>query len=170
MEGWLEAINAQAKRASEIIRRIRRFMQKGETQFGPVDMNLIARETEALLAHEAKSHQVSVVLELAEGLPNVQGDRVLLQQVVFNLLRNALDAVRSQTGERRVALSTSFDTQQVTLGVSDNGPGVDPAFGEDIFDSFITSKKDGLGMGLTISRTIIEAHAGTLRYTRNPEG
>jgi len=170
MEGWLEAINAQAKRASEIIRRIRRFMRKGETQFGPVDMNLIAREAEALLAHEGKSHQVDVVLELAEGLPNVQGDRVLLQQVVFNLLRNALDAVRSQTGERRVALSTSFDTQQVTLGVSDNGPGVDPAFGEDIFDSFITSKKDGLGMGLTISRTIIEAHAGTLRYTRNPEG
>jgi PAS domain S-box-containing protein len=170
MEGWLEAINSQAKRASEIIRRIRRFMQKGETQFGPVDLNLIARETEALLAHEAKSHQVSVVLELAEGLPNVQGDRVLLQQVVFNLLRNALDAVRSQTGERRVTLGSSFDTQQVTLEVTDNGPGVDSAFGEDIFDSFITSKKDGLGMGLTISRTIMEAHAGTLRYTINPEG
>jgi C4-dicarboxylate-specific signal transduction histidine kinase len=145
-------------------------MQKGETQFGPVDINLIARETEALLAHEAKSHQVDVVLELDEGLPNVPGDRVLLQQVVFNLLRNALDAVRSQTGERRVTLGSSFDTQQVTLEVTDNGPGVDSAFGEDIFDSFITSKKDGLGMGLTISRTIIEAHAGTLRYTTNPEG
>ncbi|MCU0809870.1 MAG: PAS domain-containing protein [Thiobacillaceae bacterium] len=170
MEGWLEAINAQAKRASEIIRRIRRFMQKGETQFGPVDLNLIASESDALLAHEARSNQVSVVLDLAEGLPNVQGDRVLLQQVVFNLLRNALDAVRTQPGERRVALSTSFDSQQVTFKASDNGPGVDPAFGEDIFDSFITSKKDGLGMGLTISRTIIEAHAGSLRYTTNPEG
>jgi PAS domain S-box-containing protein len=170
MEGWLEAINAQAKRASEIIRRIRRFMQKGETEFGPVDMNLIARETEALLAHEIRSHQVSVDLDLAEGLPAVTGDRVLLQQVVFNLLRNALDAVRAQPGERRVALSTSFDSQQVRFKISDNGPGVDPAFGEAIFDSFITSKKDGLGMGLTISRTIIEAHAGSLRYTANPEG
>jgi PAS domain S-box-containing protein len=170
MEGWLEAINAQAKRASEIIRRIRRFMQKGETQFGPVDMNLIAREAEALLAHEARSHQVSVALQLAEDLPAVAGDRVLLQQVVFNLLRNALDAVCSQPGERRVVLSTSSDSQQVTFRVSDNGPGIDPAFGEDIFDSFITSKKDGLGMGLTISRTIIEAHAGTLRYIINPEG
>jgi PAS domain S-box-containing protein len=169
MEGRLEAINAQAKRASEIIRRIRHLMQKDETQFGPVDMNLIARETEALLAHEARSHQVSVILELAEGLPTVPGDRVLLQQVVFNLLRNALDAVRSRTGERRVVLSSSFDSQQVTFKVSDNGPGVDPAFGADIFDSFITSKKDGLGMGLTISRTIIEAHAGSLHYTTNPE-
>jgi PAS domain S-box-containing protein len=170
LEGWLEAINAQAKRASEIIRRIRRFMQKGETQFGPVDMNLIAREADALLAHEAKSNQVTVVLELAEDLPAVQGDRVLLQQVVFNLVRNAMDAVRSQPGERKVTLSTRFDAQQVTLAVGDNGPGVDPAFGEDIFDSFITSKKDGLGMGLTISRTIVEAHAGTLRYTTNPGG
>jgi two-component system sensor histidine kinase DctS len=170
MEGWLEAINAQAKRASEIIRRIRRVMQKGETQFGPVDLNLIARETDALLAHEARSHQASVVLELAEGLPAVAGDRVLLQQVVFNLLRNALDAVHAQPGERRIALSTSFDSQQVTFKISDNGPGVDPAFGEDIFDSFITSKKDGLGMGLAISRTIVEAHAGSLRYAANPEG
>ena len=170
MEGWLEAINAQAKRASEIIRRIRRFMQKGETQFGPVDMNLIARETEGLLAHDAKSHQVSVALELAEDLPAVPGDRVLLQQVAFNLLRNALDAVRSQPGDRRVVLTTSFDSQQVTFKVSDNGPGVDPAMGEDIFDSFITSKEDGLGMGLTISRTIVEAHAASLRYTTNPEG
>jgi C4-dicarboxylate-specific signal transduction histidine kinase len=170
MEGWLEAINAQAKRASDIIRRIRRFMQKGETQFAPVDMNAIARETQALLAHEAKSHEVDVVLKLDEGLPNVQGDRVLLQQVVFNLLRNALDAVRSQSGERRIVLSTSFDSQQVTFKVSDNGAGVDPAFGQDIFDSFITSKEDGLGMGLTISRTIIEAHAGSLRYITNPEG
>jgi C4-dicarboxylate-specific signal transduction histidine kinase len=110
-------------------------------------MNLIARETEALLAHEIRSHQVSVDLDLAEGLPAVTGDRVLLQQVVFNLLRNALDAVRAQPGERRVALSTSFDSQQVTFKVSDNGPGVDPAFGEAIFDSFITSKKDGLGHG-----------------------
>jgi C4-dicarboxylate-specific signal transduction histidine kinase len=92
-----------------------------------------------------------------------------LQQVVFNLLRNALDAVRSQPGERRVVPSTSFDSRQVTFKVSDNGPGVDPAFGEGIFDSFITGKKNGLGMGLTISRTIIEAHAGSLRYTNNPE-
>jgi PAS domain S-box-containing protein len=169
MERRLEAINAQAKRASEIMRRIRSLVQKGETQFGPVDMNLIARETEALLAHEARLHQVSVILELAEGLPAVPGDRVLLQQVVLNLLRNALDALRSQPGERRIVLSTSFDSQQVTFQVSDNGPGVDPALGESIFDSFITSKEGGLGMGLSVSRAIIDAHAGSFRYTTNAE-
>lgn len=170
LEGWLEAINAQAKRASEIIRRLRRFLQKGETQQGPVDVNRITREAAALLAHEAKSHHVIVELDLADDLPALQGDRVLLQQVVFNLGRNAVDAVRDQGGEGRVRLSTRFDDQHVTVEVSDNGPGVDAAFGESIFDSFITNKKDGLGMGLAISRSIVEAHAGSLRYTTNPGG
>jgi PAS domain S-box-containing protein len=170
LEGWLEAINAQAKRASEIIRRLRRFLQKGETQQGPVDLNQIIREAAALLAHEAKSHDVTFELDLADDLPAIQGDRVLLQQVVFNLGRNAIDAVRDQAEEGRVRLSSSFDGQRVMVKVSDNGPGVDAALGENIFDSFITNKKDGLGMGLAISRSIVEAHAGSLRYTTNPGG
>lgn len=170
IEAWLEAINAQAKRASEIIRRLRRFLQKGETQQGPVDMNQVAREAAALLAHDAKAQQVAVVLDLTDALPRVQGDRVLLQQVVFNLGRNAVDALHDQPGERIVTLATEFDAGQVTLKVSDNGPGVDPRLGEAIFDSFISGKKEGLGLGLTISRSIVEAHAGTLRYVANPQG
>jgi len=167
---WLEAINTQAKRASEIVRRVRRFVHKGEPQFGPVDMNLIAREVAALIDHEARSQKVGIVLELAEDLPPVLGERVLLEQVVFNLVRNAMDAVLPQSVERRVTLWTSFDAQRVYVEVSDTGPGVDPALGDLIFDSFVTSKQEGLGMGLTISRSIIEAHASTLRYARNPEG
>ncbi len=167
---WLDAINTQAKRASEIVRRVRSFVQKREPQFGPVDLNLIAREVAALIDHEARSQAVEIVLELAEDLPSAQGERILLEQVVFNLTRNALDALLAQSGVRRVKLKTSYDSKQVYFEVSDNGPGVDPALGEHIFDSFVTSKQEGLGMGLTISRTLIEAHGGTLRYAPNPGG
>jgi PAS domain S-box-containing protein len=170
IETWLDAINTQAKRASEIIRRVRHFVQKGEPQFGPVDLNPIAREVVALIGHEARSQEVEITLELAEDLPPVQGERILLEQVVFNLVRNAMDAVLAQPGKHRVTLKTNFDAHLVYFEVSDNGLGVDPALGERIFDSFITNKPDGLGMGLTISRTIIEAHAGSLRYITNPEG
>lgn len=167
---WLESINTQAKRASEIVRRVRHFVQKREPQFGPVDLNLIAREVAALIQHEARSLQVEIVLDLAEDLPSVQGERILLEQVVFNLARNALDAVQIQAGERKITLRTTVDAHLVYFEVSDNGPGVDPALAERMFDSFVTSKQEGLGMGLTISRTIIEAHAGSLRCTPNPEG
>lgn len=170
MESWLEAINAQAKRASEIVKRVRRFVQKGEPQFGPVDLNLIVRETAALLGHEARAHEVEIVEALAETLPPVQGDRVLLEQVVFNLVRNAMDAVLAGTGPRRVTLATSADDRLVYAEVSDTGPGVDPALAAHVFDSFVTGKRGGLGMGLAISRSIVEAHGGTLRYSATPGG
>ncbi len=167
---WLDSINTQAKRASEIVRRVRRFVQRGEHEFGSVDLNPIIREVAALLDHEAKSQEVEIVLELAEALPPVQGKHVLLEQVVFNLVRNALDAVLDQASERRITLRTSFDAQLAYVEVIDTGPGVDPALGEHIFDSFVTSKQEGMGMGLTISRSIIEAHAGSLRNVNNSEG
>jgi len=135
-----------------------------------VDLNPIIREVAALLDHEARSQEVEIVLELAEALPPVQGESVLLEQVIFNLVRNALDAVLDQASERRIMLRTSFDAQLVYVEVIDTGPGVDPALGEHIFDSFVTSKQEGMGMGLTISRSIIEAHAGSLRYVKNSEG
>ena len=170
LEGWLEAINAQAKRASEIVRRVRHFVQKKEPQLGPVDLNLVARETAALVDHDARAQAVGIVLDLAQDLPQVQAERVLLEQVVFNLVRNAMDAAQAGTGERRVMLRTAFDAQLVYVEVSDTGPGVDPALGEQIFDSFVTSKQGGLGMGLAISRSIAEAHGGTLRYAARPGG
>lgn len=170
MEAWLEAINAQAKRAGEIVKRVRSFVQKGEPRLVPVDLNLVARETAALVDHDARSHGVEIVRELAEGLPLVQGERVLLEQVAFNLLRNAIDAALTGSGERRVTLRTFSDAQLVYVEVSDTGHGVDPALGEQIFSSFVTSKQGGLGMGLAISRSIVEAHGGSLRYASNPGG
>jgi PAS domain S-box-containing protein len=167
---WLDAINTQTSRASEIVRRVRRFVQKQEPQYAPVDLSHTATEVAALLEHEAESQQVEIVLELAEDLPPVHGEHVLLEQVVFNLARNAMDEVVSQSGERRIILRTSYDAQQVHVEVSDNGRGVDAALAEHIFDSFITGKEGGLGLGLSISRSIVEAHGGVLRYTANPGG
>jgi len=123
-----------------------------------------------LLSHEARSQQVEIVLELAENLPPVHGERVLLEQVVFNLARNAMDAVLSQPGERRITLRTAFDGQLVHVEVSDTGSGVDAALADHIFDSFVTGKQGGMGLGLSISRSIIETHAGILRYAPNPGG
>jgi C4-dicarboxylate-specific signal transduction histidine kinase len=167
---WLDAINTQTSRASEIVRRVRRFVQKQELQYAPVDLSHTATEVAALLEHEAKSQQVEIVLKLAEDLPPVHGEHVLLEQVVFNLARNAMDEVVSQSGERRIILRTSYDAQQVHVEVSDNGRGVDAALAEHIFDSFITGKEGGLGLGLSISRSIVEAHGGVLRYAANPGG
>jgi len=170
MQTWLEAINAQAKRASEIVRRVRHFVQKGELQRGPVNLNDVARDVVALLRHEAQSQAVEIELQLAEDLPPVQGELVLLEQVIFNLVRNAMEALLQQPSGRRITLTTSFDAERVYVEVRDNGPGVSPALGEHVFDSFVTSKQEGMGMGLTISRSIIEAHAGKLRYDVHPEG
>jgi PAS domain S-box-containing protein len=170
MRTWLEAINTQAKRAGEIVQRVRRFVKKAPQQFGRVDLNQVARDVATLIGHDARAHLVTIALQLAENLPAVRGDRVLLEQVAFNLLRNALDAVEGRAGERRITLKTWHDSDNVHFGVDDNGPGVDQALGANIFDSFVTSKQEGLGMGLAISRSIIEAHAGALRYAANPGG
>ncbi len=170
IKSWLDAINTQTSRASEIVRRVRRFVQKQELQFVPVDLGHTASEVAALLEHEAQSQQVEMVLDLAEGLPPVHGEHVLLEQVVFNLARNAMDEVLSQPGERKITLKTAYDAQQVYIEVSDNGSGVDAALAERIFDSFVTGKEGGLGMGLSISRSIVEAHGGILRYAANPGG
>jgi PAS domain S-box-containing protein len=170
IKSWLDAINTQTSRASEIVRRVRRFVQKQDLQYAPVDLGHTATEVAALLEHEARSQQVEIVLDLAEDLPPVHGEHVLLEQVVFNLARNAMDEVLSQPGARKITLKTSFDAQQVYIAVSDTGRGVDAALAERIFDSFVTGKEGGLGMGLSISRSIIEAHGGILRYVASPEG
>jgi two-component system sensor kinase FixL len=170
LENWLEAINAQAKRASEIVRRVRRFVRKAELQRGPVDLNRVAGEVAGLLRHEARSQDMEIILRLVDDLPLAQGDAVLLEQVVFNLARNAMDAVLPRPHARRITISTSFDPERVQVEVGDTGPGVDPALGDHIFDSFVTGKQEGVGMGLAISRSIIEAHAGTLRYQANADG
>ncbi len=170
IELWLESINNQAKRASEIVRRVRRFVQTEKHQYGPVNLNQVTTEVVALLRHETQSQAVEVVLQLAADLPPVQGELILLEQVIFNLLRNALEALLPLPSERKITLLTAFDADRVYIEVSDTGRGIAPEIGDSIFETFVTSKQEGLGLGLAISRSIIEAHAGKLGYVINPEG
>ena len=167
---WLEAINAQAKRAGEVVRRLRRFVRKGEIQSGPVDMNQVAREVVALMRFDASRQNVSIDLDLAEGMPSLSAELILVEQVLFNLMRNALEAMTREIGEKRILIRTRFDEAHAYVEVRDGGPGVDAALGDKIFESFMTDKQDGLGMGLAISRSIVEAHGGTLGYVNNPQG
>ncbi|MBI5330992.1 MAG: PAS domain-containing protein [Betaproteobacteria bacterium] len=170
MQKWLEAIHTQARRASETVRRMRGFMQTDEPQHGPVDLNRIASEVAALLRHEGRAQGTEIALHLDPGLPTVQGEAILLEQVVFNLVRNAMDALLLQPGERRITLVTSFDAEQVYVEVGDTGLGIDPVLGERVFDLFVTTKRKGAGMGLAISRSIIEAHSGAIRQSARTEG
>lgn len=170
LKTWLEAMNTQAKRASEVVRHLRRFVRKGDIHPGPVDLNQAAREVAGLMRFEVARHKVAIELDLAEGMPTLSAELILMEQVLFNLVRNALEALVRQDGEKRVTVRTRHDEAQVRVEVEDNGPGVDAALGDRIFESFMTGKRDGLGMGLAISRSIVEAHGGTLDYLNNPLG
>jgi two-component system sensor kinase FixL len=167
---WLEAINAQAKRASEVVRHLRRFVSRGDIQAGPVDLNQVAREVAALMQFDADRHGVAISLELADGMPTLSAELILVEQVLFNLLRNALEAVSRTAGPGHIVLRTGYDERQAWVEVEDNGPGVSEELGETIFESFKTDKREGLGLGLAISRSIVEAHGGTLAYVNNQEG
>lgn len=167
---WLGQINAQAQRAGEVVKRLRRFAHKGETPRGQVSLNELARDVLALTEHGARGQAVEMVLALDERLPTILGDRVLLEQVVFNLVRNALEAVAEQPGVRRVEIRTGRDTAGVWLDVADTGAGMREEIGKNIFESFLTQKPNGLGIGLAVSRSIIEAHGGGISYYSPPEG
>jgi len=167
---WLKAINTQAKRASDVVRRVRRFVQKDDSNFASVDLNQAIRDAALLLEHEAQSQGLAITLDLAPDLPAVHGGQVLLEQVIFNLGRRALLALAKQAGTRHLSLTTRFDRAWVHVEVRDTGLDLDPALGDQIFDSFLTSMEQSKNMGLILSRTIIEAHAGTLRYVPNPGG
>jgi signal transduction histidine kinase len=167
---WLQTIHGQAVRAGDILRRVRRFVRRQDMQRVPVDLNGRVCEVVDLLRSEARSREVAVYLDLHEDLPHVPADPVLIEQVVFNLVRNALDALQERAPPRVVTLSSARAGDRVYVEVRDNGPGVDAALGARIFDSFVSSKGEGVGMGLAISRSIIEAHGGRLDYQANAEG
>ena len=161
------------RRASEVIDRIRGLIKKAPARNDPLDINEVVLEVIALTRSEALRNGVSLQSQLANGLPLVQGDRIQLQQVMLNLIVNAIEATSSTSeGSRELLISTGKDgSDAVLVVVRDSGPGLDPEGLGRLFDALYTTKPGGMGMGLSICRSIIEAHGGRIWATANvPQG
>jgi signal transduction histidine kinase len=154
-----------ATRAADIISRISLLFKKGALQRELVDVNEVIREMIVLLRSEANRYSISIRIELAEDLPMVMADRVQLQQVFMNLMLNGIDAMKEMTAEGELTIKSEADDGQVLVSVSDTGVGLPPEQVEQIFKAFFTTKDQGIGMGLPISRSIIESHGGHLWAT-----
>jgi signal transduction histidine kinase len=154
-------------RTSAIVGRIRALMQKAPTRIDSVNVNKAAREVIELTYGEALKNRVSVRTQLADGLPLIQGDGVQLQQVILNLILNAVQSMGAVTNGTREVLITTSQTEpnEVCLGVQDTGPGLSPESLSRLFEPFYTTKPEGMGIGLCICRSIIEAHGGRLWAT-----
>jgi PAS domain S-box-containing protein len=157
-----------ATRAADIISRISLLFKKGALQRELVDVNDVIREMIVLLRSEANRYSISIRIELAEDLPRVMADRVQLQQVFMNLMLNGIDAMKETTGEGELTITSEADHGQVQVSVSDTGVGLRPEQTDQIFKAFFTTKDNGTGMGLPISRSIIESHGGHLWATGVP--
>jgi PAS domain S-box-containing protein len=169
----IDRIISDGKRAAEIVRRIRDFSKKTSSQKGDLEINEAILEIMILTRAAMSEHSVLVTMQLSEGLPPILGDRVQLQQVMLNLIMNAIEAMSEVTeGSRELLISTGeVEPGGVLVAVSDSGPGLPQASLARIFEAFYTTKSSGLGMGLSICRTIVEAHGGRLWATPNePHG
>jgi PAS domain S-box-containing protein len=160
------------KRAGEIISRIRLLFKKGTPERESVDVSEVIEEMIVLLRSEAMRYSISVRTELAEDLPQVLGDRVQLQQVLMNLIMNSIDAMKDVDGTRDLIIkSERGEDEQLLISVSDTGVGLPPQQADQIFNAFFTTKPNGTGMGLRISRSIVESHGGRLWAADNsPRG
>jgi signal transduction histidine kinase len=156
-------------RAGQVIRRLRALFQKGQRERVPLDANELIREVARLLQAEIVIRSASLRTYLNKGLPPIQGDRVQLQQVVLNLALNGLDAMRGlPAGERVLTIRSSLEEAELLIEVEDRGHGIAEADREYVFTPFFTTKATGMGMGLNIARSIVEAHGGSLSLTSKP--
>jgi PAS domain S-box-containing protein len=160
----LEDIVRAANRASEIVARTRSFVKNTPPRKGRFDLNEATLEVLELTRSEMSKNSISLKTRLANDLPPLDGDRVQLQQVLLNLVVNAVEAMNSgDAGARELVITTSENgSEQVRVAVADSGPGLDPSVAEHLFDAFYTTKSSGMGMGLAISKSIIEAHGGRI--------
>jgi C4-dicarboxylate-specific signal transduction histidine kinase len=159
----LSCVMGDTDRAEDMIDRIRDHIKKAPPRKAHFDLNEAINEVIALGRSAVVKNGVTVQTRLAEGLFPIHGDRVQLQQVVLNLLLNAVEAMSSrEAGAREVLISTEHDHKSVLVAVRDSGPGIDPSHLERVFDTFFTTKSGGMGMGLSICRSIINAHGGRL--------
>jgi two-component system sensor kinase FixL len=164
-------IAAQALRAGEIIRRLRQLVQKGKTPHEKADLNAIVAEATSVIEPQVRCQGVALRIDLAPGLPPVEVDQIQIEQVILNLMLNGLEAMQAVNGTRPelVVSTNAAGDGSVEVVVRDTGVGLTPAVSETMFEPFFTSKPSGLGMGLAISRSIVEEHGGRLWATSNPD-
>jgi signal transduction histidine kinase/integral membrane sensor domain MASE1 len=165
----LEEVIEDGKRAGEVIQRLRDLLRKGETERAPLDLNALVQDVVKLLGNDVMLRGVTLRSELAPGRLTTRGDPVQLRQVLLNLVINALEALAEVEGERRVLIRTERLTGGLArTSVEDTGPGLRPPDGSDVFKPFYTTKEKGMGMGLSIARSILESHGGAITAWNNP--
>jgi C4-dicarboxylate-specific signal transduction histidine kinase len=168
----LQAISRDGRRASDVIARIRALARRTTAEKEALDLDDVVREVVVLTGAEVRRAHATVRTQLAGSLPRVQGDRVQLQQVMLNLLLNGLDAMSAIADRpRELVISTRLEPENhVRVAVRDSGCGIDPEAAKRVFDPFFSTKRDGMGMGLSISRSITEQHGGRLWAAPNDGG
>lgn len=161
----------QAERASGVIQRLREFVARRQPKLAACDINDVVREVRPTIEIEAAKRSVRLVLALSERIPYVRADQTLMEQVILNLARNAMDAMEKTPSEERELRISSGDgpSQTIEVEVADRGDGIAPELEANLFSPFFSTKPDGMGLGLHISRSIVEAHGGHLWATRNDE-
>jgi two-component system sensor kinase FixL len=158
-------------RADEVIQRLRSLLKKSVPEIKPLDINAVISETIVLIATDANLRGISLKFDPGNDLPLVNGDRIQLQQVLLNLISNSFDALDGSQGTREIWISTSRKSMKmIVVEVKDSGCGIPAQNMPKLFTHFFTSKADGLGMGLSISRSIVEDHGGHLDAKNNPDG
>lgn len=161
----LHRISGESSRAGEIVRRMNSFIRRESTPRSDRSINQIIRDIDHLMESHLQQKGISVDMDLASDLPLVHVDDIQIQQVLVNLLCNANDAMEQNANHpRRIRIRSRACEENVSVQISDTGNGVDPDFADKLFFPFQTTKRDGIGLGLTISRTIIESHGGRIEY------
>jgi two-component system sensor histidine kinase DctS len=167
----LEQANTQARRAGQIIRSVHEFVKKREPRRESVTVQHVIDGIRALVDLQARQSYVTLQIECPPDLPPVLADRVLLEQVLLNLTRNAIESMQDIARERRILrIAAAHADGHVSVSVIDNGHGIPPEVAERLFSPFFSTKAEGMGMGLSICRTAIEFHGGTLTHADNPGG
>jgi signal transduction histidine kinase/ABC-type phosphate/phosphonate transport system substrate-binding protein len=173
IENIIQAIDhaaREADRAAEIIKRLRSFVKKGESIRDVFNINEALETVVSIMSREIKKQSVDIVLNLDATLPEIIGDHIQLEQVMLNLLRNGIESTLNNDGGRKIELASWLENDHVCISVQDNGSGMDASVREKLFHPFFTTKREGMGLGLSISESIIESHGGQLHLVKSETG